>query len=141
MIDSNETALLFSLIKSGELRPFKQFIELSGASLECKYISGYTPLMEAVYLENDEFVKYICTSLKGKYSKDREKYKKYLNSSSSDGKTALIIATLGNTKRTIIEYLLKEGASPTLKDLHGKMAKDYAPYATCDDIEKFWSGL
>ena len=136
--DSNQTAEIFSMIKIGEFRPFRQFVELYQADLEAKYISGYTPLMEAVFLQNDIFVNYIADHVKKISGNNQSRYISYINSKSSDGKTALIIATLGNSNTRIIEALLEKGANPTLVDLHGKNVKDYAPYSVCQEVEDFW---
>jgi ankyrin repeat protein len=136
--DSNQTAEIFSMIKIGEFRPFKQFVELYKADLEAKYVSGYTPLMEAVFLQNDIFVNYIADHVRKISGNNQARYSNYINAKSSDGKTALIIATLGNSDTKIIQILLEKGANPTLVDLHGKSVKDYAPYAVCQEVEDFW---
>lgn len=138
MKDETQIAEVFSMIKLGEFRPFKQFVELYKADLEVKYVSGYTPLMEAVYLEQEIFVDYICAHVDKKSKNNLSQYLNYINATSSDGKTALIIATLGNGNIKIIEKLLENGANPLHKDLHGKTAKDYAPFSICDEIEQFW---
>ena len=141
MKDETQIAEVFSMIKIGEFRPFKQFVELYMADLEVKYVSGYTPLMEAVYLDREIFVDYICEHVEKKSKNNTSKYLNYINAISSDGKTALIIATLGNDNTKIIEKLLENGANPLLKDFHGKTAKDYAPYAVCEEVENFWKNF
>lgn len=138
MIDREETTQIFSFLKAGELRPFKQFVELYGANLDTRYVANYTPLMECVYTENEEFIHYIVSHIQEKYKNNHEKYKKFINATSTDGKTALMIATLSNSHCRIIKYLLKIGADPKIKDLHGKTAKDYGPFAINEDVENFW---
>lgn len=129
---------VFAMIRQGELRPFKQLIELHGASLEIKYVSGYTPLMEACYLEQLDFVMYICEHMKKKYGVHSSEFKRYLNATSIDGKSAVMIATLSNASSKVVKYLMSEKCDLSIKDLHKKSLRDYIEYSSSDEVENYW---
>lgn len=132
----------FQIIKSDTPRLLKQHLAfMPSINLENYYYQKYTPLIEATYLDRFDMVKFICENVKArntKYGITGPKYKAYLNHSTIDGKTALMVATLSNPHTQIIQYLLNEGANPFIKDIDNKDVFYYADYSITDNVEDFW---
>lgn len=136
---------IFEIIKEGSPRVLKQTIMLmKTVNLESHYYQKYTPLMEAVYLQRLDMVQFITQEIKNKYTRNeivQNKYNRYLNQISVEGKTALIIASLSNTESDIIKFLIKEGAEVGIRDNDGKTIFDYAIFSQSEAVEDYILGL
>lgn len=132
----------FEIIKNDTPRLLKQHLQFQPqVSLENYLYHKYTPLIEAVYLEKLDMVKFICQHVKTLYTKQNIVaigYKNYLNHTTIDGKSALLVATLTNKNKDVIEFLLNEGANHRIKDKDGHDVFYYADYSTTQEVEDFW---
>lgn len=133
----------FQIIKTDTPRLLSQHLAfMPSINLENYYYQKYTPLIEAAYLNRFDMIKFICENVKAKNTRHGAtgpNYKAYLNHLTTDGKTALMVATLSNPHKDIIEYLLKEGANPFIKDFDNKDVFYYAKYSITENIEQFWN--
>lgn len=131
---------LIDIIRHESPRLLKQYlISNPNWTLMEKGLANTTPLIEAVSIERIDIVAVICDYVQSK--NNSQTFVNYLNQTSSDGKSAILVATCMNHKPEIIEYLVSHGANFDLKDNSGKSVFDYAIFSPSEEIELFWQNF
>lgn len=132
---------IFFIIREESVRSLKHALSImKNVNLENHFYQKYTPLMEAVYIQRLDMVQFITQEIKNKYTRNgiiQNKYSRYLNQITVEGKTALIIASLTNTNPEIMKFLIKEGAEINIKDKENKTILDYATLSQTQEMEDF----
>lgn len=108
--------IVMSIVHNEASEKIIRRLVLAGFSLAFQNEKHKTPLIEAVtYSKSADHIKFLLD-----YGAD-----KTIDWQDTDGKTALFYA-VRNRSAKIIELLLKKGSNNQIRDIHNKMAVDYA---------------
>ena len=132
---------IFDAIKSNNLVYLQE--NLTSENVDLQDQKGYTPLIMAVYYQQDEIVNFLISkkadickadfrgntalmgaTFKGSFSSAKillEQNKCKVDQSNNQGQTALMLASLF-AKDDFVDYLLEQGANPLKKDKAGNSA-------------------
>ena len=137
---------IFGACRQGDLQKVKAIAAQNPESLQSKGANGYTPLILAIYNDQEEVAKFLLskgvdadaqddsgnTALMGAVFKGHQnqialliKHGANINLSNSEKATALTFACNFATT-SIVKMLLDAGADPTLKDTKGLSPLDHA---------------
>lgn len=137
---NTDITTIMDIVRHESPRLLKQYLmQNPNWTLKEKGFANYTPLMEAVSIERLEMVVTISDYVKEKNSIGI--YLNYLNEISTDGKSAILIATCMNSGTEVLEYLISNGANYLIKDYDKKGVQDYAILSPSEKVEEFWSSF